>query len=162
MHHPPSIHTGMTLNLLPDKSQTLLLPSFVNFLQLFHPDSAVFLGSCSLRGPKPMLGNWLAASARGLPRAWCHCWLAVSREGTVPSAGVPCQAELKHQATFSHPWGKVNSRNKTLFNVPLPLCKWCWAASGLPSPWPSTGLWTELQQERMVQSKWNKRALLVF
>lgn len=68
-----------------------------------------------------MLGNWRAASARGLPQAWCHC-LAVSREGTMPGAGLPSCEELKCQAIFSH-WGKVNSRNKTLFTVPVPVCK---------------------------------------
>lgn len=53
MHPPTSTHRGMALNLLSDKSQTLLLPSFINCLQLFHPDAGAFLGSCALRNPKP-------------------------------------------------------------------------------------------------------------
>lgn len=86
-----------------------------------------------------MLGNWHAISARGLPYAWCHCLLAVSREGTLLHAGLPCHEELKHQVIFSHYWGKEHSRNKNLFSVPVPVCKWCWAASGLPSPCPPQG-----------------------
>lgn len=51
MHHPTSIDREMTLNLLPDKSQTLLLPSFANCLQLFHPDARAFSDSCFLGAP---------------------------------------------------------------------------------------------------------------
>lgn len=114
MRRLTSIQRGMTLNLLPEKSQTLLLLSFVNCLQLFHPDSGTFLDSCSLVGPQTsMLGNWHAASARGLPHVWCHCLLAVSREQTVPHAGLPCHEELKHQAIFSHHWGRHTAEIKT-------------------------------------------------
>lgn len=65
--------------------------------------------------------------------------LAVSREGMVLRAGLPCHEELKGQGLFSHHWGKVNSRNKNLFTLLLPVCKGHWAASGLPGPCPPQG-----------------------
>lgn len=90
MHHPTSIQRGMTLNLLPDKSQTLLLSSFANCLQLFHPEAGAFLGSRSLGGPNPAC--W-ASGVLLLPRlAPCMVSLLAGCEQGEDSA--PCWTAL--------------------------------------------------------------------
>lgn len=90
MHHPTSIQRRMTLNLLPDKSQTLLLSSFANCLQLFHPEAGAFLGSRSLRGPNPAC--W-ASGVLLLPRlAPCMVSLLAGCEQGGDSA--PCWTAL--------------------------------------------------------------------
>ena len=65
MHPPTSTHRGMALNLLSDKSQTLLLPSFINCLQLFHLDAA----AKGARNEKPLPPGWkLCREAPVLPQ----------------------------------------------------------------------------------------------
>lgn len=68
-HHAPSVSRGPSLNLLPDKSQTLILPSFASCLQLFHPEA----------------GAWgLAPGAALRPARWAAGMLPLPGAGRMP------------------------------------------------------------------------------
>lgn len=74
------------------------------------------------------------------------------------------RAELNGQVRarlFSNQLGKASSGNKSLFTLPVTReCKWVWATPGLRGPCPPQGFGVFLR-ERMMQSKWNKRSVLV-
>ena len=159
MHHPTSVRRGTSLNLLPGKSQTSVLPSFASCLQLFHPEPGASLGSRPWGCPE-------ASTMAGWMPYLTTFWLRAGR-GRWPVLGYArLRAELNGQARarlFSNHLGKACSGNKKLFHLPvIRECKW---GLGNPRPaWPmrSAGLWTVFLRERMMQSKWNKRSTLVF
>lgn len=84
-HHAPSVSRGPSLNLLPDKSQTLILPSFASCLQHFHPEAGAW-GLAPGAALRP--ARW-AAGTLPLPGAGrMLCLTAWSREGMVANAGL--------------------------------------------------------------------------
>lgn len=143
LRHPTSVHSGTPLHLSPDKSQTPILPSFVSYLQLFHPKAGAFLGPRSWGCPKASrMGSRRAASARGRLHALPPC-LRGGRGGwpvldyARPPADLNGQARARH---FSEHLGKGYSGKKNPFTLPITTeCKGVWATPGLPGPCPPQG-----------------------